>query len=224
MKTHPIFGLILTDFYSIRGYLIRQIGLLLVIYLIIGVAMKTMSMLPAMLMLGVAMSLISIFSLDESSRWNAYALTLPITPRDLVISKYLIYYGGMYAVGLLASLFSAAVDTVLFHNGEDAVENLILGVGGGLAILIIYSLVTSVDIPLYLKLGIEKSRIPTTLTFLVPFVAIFPTVSYWGPWLANMDWSSVNWPVVILIALAALAVIVLVSCRVSIRIMEQKEY
>lgn len=224
MKTHPIFGLILKDFYSIRGYLIRQIGLLLVIYLIIGVAMKTMSMLPAMLMLGVAMSLISIFSLDESSRWNAYALTLPITPRDLVISKYLIYYGGMYAVGLLASLFSAAVDTVLFHNGEDAVENLILGVGGGLAILIIYSLVISVDIPLYLKLGIEKSRIPTTLTFLVPFVAIFPTVSYWGPWLANMDWSSVNWPVVILIALASLAVIVLVSCRVSIRIMEQKEY
>lgn len=141
-----------------------------------------------------------------------------------MISKYLIYYGGMYAVGLLASLFSAAVDTVLFHNGEDAVENLILGVGGGLAILIIYSLVISVDIPLYLKLGIEKSRIPTTLTFLVPFVAIFPTVSYWGPWLANMDWSSVNWPVVILISLAALAVIVLVSCRVSIRIMEQKEY
>ena len=224
MKTHPIFGLILKDFYSIRGYLIRQIGLLLVIYLIIGVAMKTMSMLPAMLMLGVTMSLISIFSLDESSRWNAYALTLPITPRDLVISKYLIYYGGMYAVGLLASLFSAAVDTVLFHNGEDAVENLILGVGGGLAILIIYSLVISVDIPLYLKLGIEKSRIPTTLTVLVPFVAIFPTVSYWGPWLANMDWSSVNWPVVILISLAALAVIVLVSCRVSIRIMEQKEY
>lgn len=224
MKTHPIFGLILKDFYSIRGYLIRQIGLLLVIYLIIGIAMKTMSMLPAMLMLGVTMSLISIFSLDESSRWNAYALTLPITPRDLVISKYLIYYGGMYAVGLLASLFSAAVDTVLFHNGEDAVENLILGVGGGLVILIIYSLVISVDIPLYLKLGIEKSRIPTTLTFLVPFVAIFPTVSYWGPWLANMDWSSVNWPVVILIALAALAVIVLVSCRVSIRIMEQKEY
>lgn len=224
MKTHPIFGLILKDFYSIRGYLIRQIGLLLVIYLIIGVAMKTMSMLPAMLMLGVTMSLISIFSLDESSRWNSYALTLPITPRDLVISKYLIYYGGMYAVGLLASLFSAAVDTVLFHNGEDAVENLILGVGGGLAILIIYSLVISVDIPLYLKLGIEKSRIPTTLTFLVPFVAIFPTVSYWGPWLANMDWSSVNWPVVILISLAALAVIVLVSCRVSIRIMEQKEY
>ena len=224
MKTHPIFGLILKDFYSIRGYLIRQIGLLLVIYLIIGVAMKTMSMLPAMLMLGVTMSLISIFSLDESSRWNAYALTLPITPRDLVISKYLIYYGGMYAVGLLASLFSAAVDTVLFHNGEDAVENLILGVSGGLAILIIYSLVISVDIPLYLKLGIEKSRIPTTLTFLVPFVAIFPTVSYWGPWLANMDWSSVNWPVVILIALASLAVIVLVSCRVSIRIMEQKEY
>lgn len=224
MKTHPIFGLILKDFYSIRGYLIRQIGLLLVIYLIIGVAMKTMSMLPAMLMLGVTMSLISIFSLDESSRWNAYALTLPITPRDLVISKYLIYYGGMYAVGLLASLFSAAVDTVLFPNGEDAVENLILGVGGGLAILIIYSLVISVDIPLYLKLGIEKSRIPTTLTFLVPFVAIFPTVSYWGPWLANMDWSSVNWPVVILISLAALAVIVLVSCRVSIRIMEQKEY
>lgn len=61
MKTHPIFGLILKDFYSIRGYLIRQIGLLLVIYLIIGVAMKTMSMLPAMLMLGVTMSLISIF-------------------------------------------------------------------------------------------------------------------------------------------------------------------
>ncbi len=224
MKTHPILGLMLKDFYAIRGYLIRQLVLLLVVYLIIGIGLQTMSMLPSMLLLGVTMSLISIFSLDESSHWNAYALTLPITPRDLVISKYLMYYGGMYVVGLLASLFSAALDVLLFSGAEDAMESLIMGVGGGLAILIIYSLVIAVDIPLYLKLGTEKSRIPTTLTFLVPFVAIFPTVSYWGPWLANLDYRSVNWPLVALIALVFILLIIVGSCIVSIRIMEKKEY
>ncbi len=160
----------------------------------------------------------------ESSHWNAYALTLPITPRDLVISKYLIYYGGMYVVGLLASLFSAALDALLFSGGEDAMENLMMGAGGGLAILVIYSLIIAVDIPLYLKLGTEKSRIPSTLTFLVPFVAIFPTVSYWGPWLENLDYSSVNWPLAALIALVFILVIIIGSCVVSIRIMEKKEY
>lgn len=224
MKTHPILGLMLKDFYSIRGYMIRQIGLLLVVYLIVGIAMKTMSMLPSMLMLGVTMSLISIFSLDENCHWNAYALTMSITPRDLVVSKYLIYYGGMYAVGILSSLFSAGVDILLFSSGEDAVESLVMGVGGGLAILVVYSLVIATDIPLFLKLGTEKSRIPMTLTFLVPFVAIFPTVSYWGPWLADLDYNSVNWPLVILIALVILAVIVVLSCLISIRIMEKKEY
>ncbi|WP_367926127.1 ABC-2 transporter permease [uncultured Ruthenibacterium sp.] len=224
MKTHPILGLMLKDFYSIRGYLIRQIGLLLVIYLIIGFAMKTMSMLPSMLMLGVTMSLISIFSLDETSHWNAYALTLPITPKDLVVSKYVLYYGAMYIVGLLASLFSAVLDFAFFREAEDSIETLIMGVGGGMAILIVYTLVIAVDIPLFLKLGTEKSRIPMTLTFLVPFVAIFPTISYWGPWLENLDYTQINWILVSLIALIILIFVMVISCMISIQIMAQKEY
>ena len=224
MKTHPICGLILKDFYSIRSYLIRQLGLLLVVYLISRIGLKTMAMLPSMLMLGVTMSLISIFSLDENSRWNAYALTLSVTPKDLVISKYLIYYGGMYLIGLLATLLSAGLDLLLFQNGEDSAETFILGVGGGLAILVIYSLVISLDIPLFLKLGTEKARIPMTLTFLVPFVAIFPTVSYWGPWLAEMDWRRINWLLVLLAAAAIQVAIVVISCLISIQIVKNKEY
>ncbi len=227
MKTHVIRGLIKKDWYCLRSYLMKQIGLLTGMYLIIGFVMKSMSMLPAMLILGVTMSLTTAFSLDETSNWNAYALTMNVTPRQLVAEKYVLFYSAMLGIGLGASLIAGVLDALLFADSDSHAEMLMIGMGGGVAVMLIYALVTAIDIPLFFKMGIEKSRLPMTLTFVIPFVIIFPTAQYWGPLLEDA-FDAMSLPVLVgaigggLVVVIALAV--LISYRVSVSIMEKKEF
>ena len=50
-KPHVMRGLILKDWYGLRSYLVRQMGLVLAMYVVLGFAMKTMSMLPSMMVM-----------------------------------------------------------------------------------------------------------------------------------------------------------------------------
>ena len=95
---------------------------------------------------------------------------------------------------------------------------------GGAAVLVIYSLMVAVDIPLFYKMGGEKARLPMTLTFVVPFIAIFPTISYWGPWLDGLNFDAVPWVLVAAAVLALVAACVYLSYRISVRILESKEF
>lgn len=90
--------------------------------------------------------------------------------------------------------------------------------------LVIYSLMVAVDIPLFYKMGVEKARLPMTLTFVVPFIAIFPTISYWGPWLDGLNFDAVPWVLVAAAVLALAAACVYLSYRISVRILESKEF
>lgn len=45
-KTHVMRGLILKDWYGLRSYLVRQVGLVLAMYVVLGFVLKSMSMLP----------------------------------------------------------------------------------------------------------------------------------------------------------------------------------
>ncbi len=84
-------GLMLKDMYSLRTYFLKQLALMTVLYLAISVGlMKNFSFLSPMLTMSVVMMLISSFSVDEASRWDSYALTLPVTPRAIVGAKYLL--------------------------------------------------------------------------------------------------------------------------------------
>ena len=90
--------------------------------------------------------------------------------------------------------------------------------------MLIYSLMAAVDIPLFYKLGVEKARLPMTLTFVIPFIAIFPTISYWGPWLEGLDYAAVPWVLAAAAVLALAALCVYISYRVSVNILENKEF
>lgn len=63
-----------------------------------------------------------------------------------------------------------------------------------------------------------------TLTFVVPFIAIFPTISYWGPWLDGLNFDAVPWVLVAAAVLALVAACVYLSYRISVRILESKEF
>lgn len=227
MKT--VLGLVLKDYLTLKQYLWRQIGLLVAIYVILGFVLHSMSMLPSMLTLGVMMLLLSTFSLDEQCHWNAYAISLGLSPRTLVRARYLFCYGLLIATALLSTVVSYGMEAfvIVRLTGESADDLMLAGLAGSGAILVVYLLVSAVNFPLFYKLGMEKARLAMSLSFVLPFIVIFPTISYWGPLVASLEetpppaWASLA----LLAALAALVVAAaLVSMRVSTRILEKKEF
>ena len=195
-KPHVMRGLILKDWYGLRSYLVRQMGLVLAMYVVLGFAMKTMSMLPSMMVMVTMMGMLSAFSLDDMCHWNGYACTMNI-------------------------IYEVAQE---YDPIEIEVVPGITAACGGAAVLVIYSLMVAVDIPLFYKMGVEKARLPMTLTFVVPFIAIFPTISYWGPWLDGLNFDAVPWVLVAAAVLALVAACVYLSYRISVRILESKEF
>ncbi len=230
MKTtsHPIRGLLLKDWYSMRSYLMRQLALLAVVYLIIGMTMKTMSMLPAMMIMGTMMGGLSAFSLDDACQWNGYACTMNVSARQLAKARYLMFYGSLFIVAVVTTTLSGLLDALLFSGNEDRLENMIIGMAGGVAVLLVYAFILALDIPLFYKLGVEKARVPMTLTFVLPFVVIFPTAQYWGPLLQKIDLNAfTRVPTLVTAAavvLLAMAVVVYLSYHISIGILEKKEF
>lgn len=97
-KTHVMRGLILKDWYGLRSYLVRQVGLVLAMYVVLGFVLKSMSMLPAMMVMVTMMGMLSAFSLDDTCHWNGYACTMNITARQLARARYALYYGTMACV------------------------------------------------------------------------------------------------------------------------------
>lgn len=223
-KPHVMRGLILKDWYGLRSYLVRQMGLVLAMYVVLGFAMKTMSMLPSMMVMVTMMGMLSAFSLDDMCHWNGYACTMNITARQLARARYAMYYGAMACVTLVSAVLAYGLELLLFAGGQSNAEIFLAGFGGGAAVLVIYSLMVAVDIPLFYKMGVEKARLPMTLTFVVPFIAIFPTISYWGPWLDDLNFDAVPWVLVAAAVLALVAACVYLSYRISVRILESKEF
>ena len=130
-------GLMLKDMYSLRTYFLKQLALMTVLYLAISVGlMKNFSFLSPMLTMSVVMMLISSFSVDEASRWDSYALTLPVTPRAIVGAKYLLFYGALLGTGVIASVLCGVLDSFTYRNGFLEIA---ASTGG---VIVVYMLVT----------------------------------------------------------------------------------
>lgn len=227
MKSRVIVGLLLKDWYTVRTYLVRQIGLLVLIYLIISLVLKEGSMLVSMVLLGGMMGFLTLFSMDDACRWNGFAVLLNLRPSQLVAARYLAVYGGMAAVTVLAAALGAGMEFFVLgplFGVPDAGENALAGLITGLAVFLCYALVLAVDMPLYYKLGVERARIPTTLTMVVPFVAIVTTAPLWGPALEGLAPSALPWGPLLLAAVLLPAAAIALSAAVSVRILAAKEF
>ena len=134
-KPHVMRGLILKDWYGLRSYLVRQMGLVLAMYVVLGFAMKTMSMLPSMMVMVTMMGMLSAFSLDDMCHWNGYACTMNITARQLARARYAMYYGAMACVTLVAAVLAYGLELLLFAGGQSNAEIFLAGFGGGAAVL-----------------------------------------------------------------------------------------
>jgi len=154
-------GLILKDLYNLKNNG-KSIIFVLVVFSFVSFSQNNIGFLIGYTILLGSMLVINTMSYDNMAKWDKYALTMPVTRRDVVFSKYL--------VSIIVTFIGAAIAIVLcfaqgiYKHNLDALE--ILAVTG--AVVAAGFLFISIMLPFIYKFGIEKSRILIFLVFLVP--------------------------------------------------------
>ena len=95
---------------------------------------------------------------DERSRFNRYAVVMPVNLRDIVLSKYV--------VGLILAVAATVVAVAMTALSGGSIGET---VAASIAIPMVYH---SILLPLMFKFGVEKSRIIILAGVVVPAVGI----------------------------------------------------
>jgi hypothetical protein len=155
-------GLFIKDF-----LLFKKTGriflLLLVLYMFMTIFTHT-DLGPLMVFLTGMLS-ISTFAYDEQAKWDGYALTMPVSKRDLVLSKYVVAIILCFVGAVAGAVLSVASKL----NAPLINWNSIL-ITSGVALCASY-LFNSLALPLLYKFGAEKSRVVLLACYAVPLIA-----------------------------------------------------
>lgn len=154
-------GLILKDIKVLR----QQTGVYLAIilmWLVLSIVNHDASFLGGVMIIFSVMIIVTTMAYDEKAKWDRYALTMPLSRKDVVVSKYLL--------GLLNIILSVALFTVvsLVFPMETAETWLI-----ALSFFSLGLIFLSVILPVMFKFGVEKGRLIMTAVVLAPAVLAF---------------------------------------------------
>lgn len=160
-------GLILKDIYNLKKqskiYLI-----LLVFYFFMGMANRSISMFGTMLSVLAATLPVTAMAYDEKNNWERYALTMPLSRKDMVLSRYIL--GLLFA--FIAFIISMA--SSVFLSNESFVESVAVNVGTLCFVLLLMAII----FPILFKFGIEKGRILMILILFAPSMIILFLSNY----------------------------------------------
>lgn len=160
-------------------------------------------------------------SFDTAARWDKYAVSLPVTRREIVAARYQLMVGGICVAGVISLIIAVAM--VILMPGE----GIFLPYFSPLMLMVLFVacglLLGSIALPLTLKFGVEKMRYIIMVIALTPVVVIFG-MSFFADLSGITPTDPVLMPVIIGVLLAVTALFVYVSFWLSVRIYAKKEF
>ena len=212
-------GLILKDLLNLRKNL-KTIIIMCLFYTLLFSTLNP-TFLSGMITILFAMQILTTFSYDDYSKLNMYALSLPITKKQLVLSKYIlgisfIIFGGVFSF-ILTSLLS-------LFKGSFILGDLVASIIGSTGIMILMILIL---LPLIFKYGVERSRIMLLAIFAIPTVLILiisKVLALTGIPFPSEEQLNALLPVICIIATLILIAGSYVSYMTSVKIVTKKEY
>lgn len=202
-------GLIQKDLYSLRGSL-KSILLIMIVFGVIFIPQAGGVSLIAVMVFMMSSLVISTISMDDFVKWDKYALTLPLSRKDIVKSKYELL--------LLLSITGAVIGLVVTtaYNlvvNQASVEDMLMM---GIMMVAISITLLGIVMPVIYKFGVEKARILMMACIFLPIVLILGLV-YAADNFGN-GLPEVSNLLIIAITLVISAVVFLLSYFVSLRI------
>ena len=160
-------GLILKDLLNIKKSS-KTFLFVIAFYIIFSVSFNNSSFLSGIIIMLFSLMTISSFSYDNIAKWDRYALSLPISKKDMVLSKYILSII-MIAVGAVLSIVLTFA-IILYKNSNTSViqEQFITSY----SVFFIAVILISVLLPLIYKFGVEKSRLLLFSVIIIPAIII----------------------------------------------------
>ena len=162
-------GLITKDILQLKTYK-RTLIIFIVIFTLTSISQESGlgNILAIMLTLGFGMFSMASFNYDELNKADRYILTLPLTKKEFVLSKYILVIGST-VIGNIIGITLGVVLTFAINKQVPNIEELIsVGLGSVLGI----GIIEAIQIPCVYKWGAEKGRIQMVIvTALVALLA-----------------------------------------------------
>jgi len=144
-------GLILKDLLNLKKQG-KIFPLIIVFYMILSVIVDEATFFLGFVVLLCSMVPVTTLAYDEKSKWDKYALTMPVSRKDLVMSKYMLGLLCMLA-GVFVTFLFHAVTALVKSQPLDSYLLLTLAVLSSMGLLFL-----SLNLPLIYKFGTEKGR------------------------------------------------------------------
>lgn len=151
-------GLITKDLLQLKSYR-KSLLIFIIIYICVSITQSSINgigqMLVVMLTLGFGMFSIATFNYDESSKADKYILTLPLTRKEVILSKYFFVVGSTLIGCILGMIVSFIITFIFTKSMPNILDIILLGIGSMFGI----GVVESIQIPCIYKWGAEKGRL-----------------------------------------------------------------
>lgn len=158
-------GLILKDLYNLRKYSI-MVFVILAFNGMLMFMMDSVHFLCSFITLMLAATAFNSFAYDIQCKWDEYALSMPITKKDIVKSKYIL--------ALLFILFGTVLSIFigLLRNIFKQTNNIADTLTASYTIFVIAALFVCLLLPLVYKFGFERSRVIIIAIMGIPIAAV----------------------------------------------------
>ncbi|NMA83467.1 MAG: ABC-2 transporter permease [Epulopiscium sp.] len=158
-------GLIIKDLLNLRKYS-RSVLSIILFYILFAYAVNDRSFIGGMIVLLFTMMAITSFSYDDLAKWDRYALSMPVSRKNMVLSKYTL----SILLSTTGTIISILVGLV-FMTIKDKINVLELLITSYI-FLAISLLFISILLPLIYKFGVEKTRILMMVVVSIPTAAV----------------------------------------------------
>ena len=177
-------------------------------WLVLSIADGDPSFFGGMVSMFAVLVTITTLAYDEKAKWERYALTMPVSRADIVLSKYLL----AFLCAAAGTLISTAIGAILTKDIAAALSD-------SLAFLSLAMVFSSIVLPLLFKFGVEKGRMLLLALLFAPALIIWllPKLNIGTPNVQALETFILFLP---LIALALTAL----SIFISILIYSRKEF
>ena len=201
-------GLILKDLTALKSSM-KTVVLIVLIFGFMGAKSGSMYM-STFASVYAAILPMTCMAYDERSRFNRYAMIMPINQRDIVLCKYV--------TGLILAAAATVVAVAMTAISGGSIGET---VAGSIAIPALYH---SILLPLMFKFGVEKSRIIVLVGVVIPAIGV--SFMEEAGVLDNVvnALSIADEKTILLIGAAVLVVMYIVSILASLAVCKNKEW
>jgi hypothetical protein len=149
-------GLLLKDIINLKQQVMIYIAII-AMWLFLAIANKSGAFFAGVTSILPVLLPMTAIAYDEKAKWDIYALTMPVSRRDMVISRYML----AFICFILGFIMSIAVNYYISGNALESFRVC-------LVILALGAFFLAVILPVIFKFGVEKGRLIVIAIMVVP--------------------------------------------------------